>query len=356
MLSLLASLLLHNYVYQRANEAVSVVPREQPAKKDEQVIMLEQVQEETEEPELNFDPPPDLNPPEVSIQTTALIAPDSFVDLGLDAAAGAAPGALGMDLLAQPVADSEGSGVAGFGSATGIGESRSPDSFAAYVEGLSSTGLDVVFVVDATGSMDWVIAEVRARISDIVDIIRGIVPVSRFGIVVYRDFNDPEFVAKIQPLTFSQSKLTEFISSIEAKGGGSYQEAISAGLRLAERESNWRPGSRKTVILIGDAPPHQENIPSILAMSRRLAENSGQLSTLDVSQDSNPALIEVSVGRPVNRNLYRNRPMLDYQAIADAGNGIAATMDGDIRVTRQLLNLIMGGQFSREMSLLMDAL
>ena len=354
--SLLASLLLHNYLYRSANEAISVLPREQPGSANEQVILLKNVQEENEEPELQFDPAPELAPPEVSTQSSALVAPDSFVDLGLDAAAGGTPGGLGIDALAIPLAASSGNGLAGFGSATGIGESRSPDSFAAYIEGLSSTGLDVVFVVDATGSMDWVIAEVTARIADIVDIVRGLVPVSRFGIVAYRDFNDPEFVARILPLTFSQLKLAEFLASIEAKGGDSYQEAVSAGLNLAERESNWRPGSRRTVILIGDAPPHQENMPSILAIARRVAEKSGQLSTLDVSQDSNPALIEASVGRAVNKALYRNSPMLDYQAIADAGNGLAATMDGDIRVTRQLLNLIMGGQFSTEMSLLMDGL
>ena len=48
--------------------------------------------------------------------------------------------------------------------------------------------------------------------------------------------------------------------------------------------------------------------------------------------------------------------MLQYQRIAEAGGGTAATMDGDIRITRQLVSLIMGGQFSAEMSLLLEGL
>jgi len=48
--------------------------------------------------------------------------------------------------------------------------------------------------------------------------------------------------------------------------------------------------------------------------------------------------------------------MLQFQTIADVGKGRAATMDGDIAVARQLLSLVMGGQFSREMSLLLEAL
>lgn len=333
---------------------MAVLPKGQPQGAVSRLTLIEKVDAQAEEDALKFDQPPDVRPPEVSIDTSALLAPDAMVDLGVDAAAGASAGGLGIDLRPIAVSNSSGEGVAGFGQAVGIGQSNSPDSFAAYLQGLSSTGMDVVFVVDATGSMDWVIDEVTARISDLIDIVRGMVPVSRFGIVAYRDFDDPEFVTKIQPLTFSQVKLSEFLSTIEAKGGGSYQEAILAGLQLAERESMWRAGSRKIVILIGDAPPHEENMQRILSVSRRMAEKSGQVSTLDVSQDSNPALIEASVGRPVNRDLYRNRPMLHYQAIADAGKGIATTMEGDIHVTKQLLKLIMGGQFSTEISLLMD--
>ena len=79
------------------------------------------------------------------------------------------------------------------------------------------------------------------------------------------------------------------------------------------------------------------------------------LEALNGFQDPD-RLIEAALGRPVNHALYRDKPMLQFQAIADAGNGLAATMDGDIIVARQLLSLVMGGEFSREMALLMESL
>ena len=121
-------------------------------------------------------------------------------------------------------------------------------------------------------------------------------------------------------------------------------------------DANWRPGAKRVVVVIGDAPPHQDEFDRLLALTRDLVAQGGQVSTLDVSNESNPALIEASLGRTVNRALYRNKPMLQFQEVADAGNGKAATMDGDIVVARQLLSLVMGGQFSAEMSLLLETL
>ena len=56
----------------------------------------------------------------------------------------------------------------------------------------------------------------------------------------------------------------------------------------------------------------------------------------------------------MNRAFYTDKPMLDYQLMAEAGGGVAATLDGDIHITRQLVSLIMGGQFSHEMALLLE--
>jgi hypothetical protein len=203
--------------------------------------------------------------------------------------------------------------------------------------------------------MDWAIAEVRTRIADIVDSVRSLVPIARFGVVAYRDFDDPEFVIRMQELSFSLVKLSRFLDSLEAAGGGSWQEAVTAGMETA-MDANWRPGARRVVVIIGDAPPHEADMPRLLALARDMVAQGGQVSTLDVSNDSNPALIEASLGRKVNRALYREKPMLQFQAVADAGNGTAATMDGDIVVARQLLTLVMGGQFSAEMALLLEAL
>lgn len=322
-----------------AVEVELVVPREAPEKPDP----------------LLFEEPPELDPPAVLVAAASETLPPPSVDLAMVAAAGGRSEAL----LAPPVLDTvvftAGQGTAGFGTGIGTGLSQSTNSFAAYVQGLRETGLDVMFVVDATGSMDWAITEVRTRIADIVDSVRSLVPIARFGVVAYRDYDDPEFVTRAQPLSFSLAKLSAFLGTLEASGGGTWQEAVTAGMEAA-MDANWRTGARRVVVIIGDAPPYEADLPRLLGLAQDMVTNGGQVSTLDVSNDSNPALIEASVGRKVNRSLYRNKPMLQFQAIADAGNGTAATMDGDIIVARQLLTLVMGGQFSAEMSLLLEAM
>jgi len=317
-------------------------------------LTLVPVQEKELEP-LVFEQEPEFEPAVALVASGNELPPPPRVDLAMEAAAGGdAEAILAPPMLAATVI-TQGHGSAGFGRGIGTGLSLSGNRFAAYVQGLRETGLDVLFVVDATGSMDWAIAEVTSRIEDIVDSVRSLVPIARFGVVAYRDYDDPEFVTRSQALTFSLLKLSRFLDNLKAKGGGSWQEAVTAGMEVAAR-ADWRVGAKRVVIIIGDAPPHEDSIGRLMALTRDMVVQGGQVSTLDVSDESNPALIEASLGRIVNRALYRSKPMLKFQEIAEAGGGTAATMDGDVVVARQLLSLIMGAQFSTEMSLLLEAL
>lgn len=354
---LLLSLLLHLGLSWKVGERLAFEPRdEQIDKSIVEIDLTVGAAQPEEEPALNFEASVELSPPEILMHSNALEMPPVSENLAHNAAAGGAALAHGRlpAVITAPLTG--GAGRAGFGDQVGSGLGKSTHQFAAYVASLRETGLDVMFVVDVTGSMDWVVDEVNQRIVDIVDTVRSLVPIARFGVVAYRDFDDAEFVTRIQPLTFSLGKLSRFLNALEARGGGSWQEAISAALNRATKDAGWRVGARKVVILIGDAPPHEENFDKILGIARAMVQQGGQVSSLDVSHDSNPSLLEASLGRPVNRALYRNKPMLHFQAIADAGGGIAATMDGDIQIARQLLNLIMGGQFSTEMGLLLEGL
>ncbi len=317
-------------------------------------LALEEVEEEKDP--LLFEEPLEIEVSDILVSAQNPVPPPPGVNLALEASAGAQSLSLVGLPLQVDMPLTKGAGVAGYGVGVGTGLANSSQSFAAYVQGLRETGLDVVFVVDATGSMDWVIREVLARVVDIVDLTRSLVPVSRFGIVAYRDFDDREFLTRIQPLTFSVAKLTRFLESFEAKGGGSFKEAVSPAIDAAYHDAGWRVGASRVMILIGDAPPHDQNMEHILNVARKFSAGGGQISTLDVGHDANPAVLEAMLGRKVNRALYRDRAMFQFQEIAESGQGLAATLDGDITITRQLVSLIMGGQFSREMALLMEHL
>lgn len=327
-------------------------------------------EEKPPEPEkkedLVFEDPIEFEPPPVLVPTTAVEPPPPDVNLAMEAAAGGqssagsqgagGQGAAGLEvpLLANTV--TAGQGLAGFGTGIGNGLSNSTNRFAAYVKGLRETGLDVVFVVDTTGSMGWIIAELNERISDIVDSVRLLVPISRFGVVAYRDFDSPEYVTRVQPLTFSLRRLQGFLGTLRSVGGGDVSEAIDEGLHTAVRQSGWRMGAKKVIILIGDAPPRPDARQRMMKTAKEFGKGGGDISALDISHEGNPALLEAIVGRKVDRGLFIIKPMLAYQEVAQASNGVAATMDGDVRVTRQLVNLIMGGQFANEMALLLEGL
>lgn len=304
---------------------------------------------------LEFEEDVELEPPEILVRPQAVTPPPPDVPVALTAASG---GMTGLE-LSNPIAAlplGQGFGTAGFGVGIGNALGNSSNRFAAYVEGLRNNGLDVVFVVDATGSMSWVIDEVKFRIHDITQMVRSLVPIARFGIVAYRDRKDPEFVTRQQPLTFSTAKMRGFLDKLVAFGGGDLYEAIGDGLQVAIEESGWRAGARHLIIVIGDAPPRREELGGITRRIEGFARVGGTVSTLDVGPEANPALIEAKTKRKINRALYRNEPLYEFSVIADAGNGDSATLEGDVRITKRLITLIMGDQFAREMRALLEVI
>ncbi|MGB5097936.1 MAG: vWA domain-containing protein [Porticoccaceae bacterium] len=347
---LLLSLLVHIWLSWRASVVTATVAVTPPA--PERTVDIQLVSKPPLK-ELVFEDKIEFEPPEVLVPTAAVTPPPPDVDLAIKAAAGGASRGASLPLLTD-MAVTAGRGAAGFGTGVGNGLSNSTQGFAAYVQGLRETGLDVVFVVDTTGSMDWVLNEARAHMIDIVDAVRLLVPVSRFGVVAYRDYDSPGYVTHLQPLTFSLNKLTRFLGVLTAEGGGDLPEAVAAGLEVGVAKAGWRLRARKVIILIGDAPPHEGELRHALSLARQFATDGGQLSALDVSDDANPALIEAVVGRPVDHNRFRNKPMYDFQQLAEAGGGIATTMAGDVRITKQLMSLILGGRFASEAGLLLE--
>ena len=318
------------------------------------------------EDELEFEKELELEPPEILIAPKAIAPPPPDVTVALRAQAGGAGGdektegapqieiAGGLSLGAIP--GTGGSGFGGFKSGIGNGLGDGTSRFAAYISGLREAGLDVVFCVDATGSMGWVLAEVKDRIEDIAKFVRTLVPIARFGFVAYRDFDDPQFTTRVQPLTYSTGKLNRFIGALKADGGGDWYEAVDAGIKAAIDQSGWRPGARRIIIVIGDAPMREGQARKVARLVENFKHSGGVLSALDVSDQANPHLLEAQLGRAVSRDLYRNAPMADWLVLGEAGGGDTATLDGDTKLTRRLVKLIMGDQFANEMQALLDVL
>lgn len=118
--------------------------------------------------------------------------------------------------------------------------------------------VDLVFVVDATGSMRDDIDAVRADMHSILAELTATNPDRRIGIVVYRDIGD-DFVSKtILTLTEDEQAIVDGIGVIEVDGGGDIREHVYAGIDTALSDQPWRPNASQHIVLMGDAPPHDD--------------------------------------------------------------------------------------------------
>jgi uncharacterized protein YegL len=121
--------------------------------------------------------------------------------------------------------------------------------------------VDVVFLLDATGSMGDEIQAVKDRIREMIsDIALGDpAPDVRFGIVAYRDRGD-DYTTRVYPLTRDIDLIVDNLAEIEANGGGDYPESLNEGLHVAVQEMEWdeASGVSRLVFLIADAPPHTD--------------------------------------------------------------------------------------------------
>ena len=121
------------------------------------------------------------------------------------------------------------------------------------------TTLDVMFIMDITGSMGMWLTEAKTNITNIITEITENNPCSkiRIGFVGYRDYTeDPTPVGQYVSLDFTDNveEVKEFITKIEAYGGGDEPEDI-AGAFEKVLNMKWESNARYAV-LVCDAPCH----------------------------------------------------------------------------------------------------
>ena len=133
--------------------------------------------------------------------------------------------------------------------------------------------VEIVFVLDTTGSMGGLIEGAKAKIWAIANAISGRDPAPdvKFGLVAYRDRCD-DYVVKHYGLTDDTDLTFRHLSALRAAGGGDMPEDVNAGLLEAVDSIQWSTGEQvlKIIFLVGDAPPHmdypdQEQYPEICA-------------------------------------------------------------------------------------------
>jgi Mg-chelatase subunit ChlD len=121
--------------------------------------------------------------------------------------------------------------------------------------------MEVVFVLDTTGSMSGMIAGAKQKIWAIANKLKSARPTPeiRFGLVGYRDRHDA-YVTRVFGLTGNLDEVYTNLYAFEAQGGGDEPESVNEALHRAVRDLQWSPDPEvlRVVFLVGDARPHMD--------------------------------------------------------------------------------------------------
>ncbi len=127
--------------------------------------------------------------------------------------------------------------------------------------------LDILFVVDATGSMKSYFSATSKGIYDVIKKIKSELvsrqfnPTLRFSVLFYRDYQDEattdSFLDKRNELKSNNDNETiSFIEEMDSHGGGDKPEAVFYALHEQLVQSQYKEGSFRTLIHIADASNH----------------------------------------------------------------------------------------------------
>ena len=132
--------------------------------------------------------------------------------------------------------------------------------------------VDVVFVLDTTGSMGGLIQTAKDKIWSIATTMASAQPTPqiRIGLVAYRDRGD-QYVTRLVDLSDDLDSVYAALMDFQADGGGDTPESVNKALYDAVHEMSWSQQDQayQVIFLVGDAPPHMDynevHYPEIVA-------------------------------------------------------------------------------------------
>ena len=133
--------------------------------------------------------------------------------------------------------------------------------------------LDLMLVIDTTGSMGDEIRYLQSELDAIIDGVKARHPQLdlRLGFVFYRDLGD-DYVTSTVPLSADIAAGQAALKQQGASGGGDYPEAMDQALIRAAGQA-WRADAAKTMLLVADAPPHDQNFGKTWLAAEHLRAN-----------------------------------------------------------------------------------
>jgi Mg-chelatase subunit ChlD len=152
--------------------------------------------------------------------------------------------------------------------------------------------VELLFVLDTTGSMGGMLDGAKAKIWGIVNDVlqqQGQGATVKVGLVAYRDRGDA-YITRVTPLTDNLDAVYSQLMGFQANGGGDGPEDVRSAMAEAVRLGGWSaPGPRtsQVMFLVGDAPPHDyRNMPSTATSARNAARRGIIVNAIQCGDDS----------------------------------------------------------------------
>lgn len=154
----------------------------------------------------------------------------------------------------------------------------------------NAPALEMVFVIDTTGSMGGLIEGAKQRVWGIVNEVMqsSSHPAVSIGLVAYRDHGD-QYVTQVLPLTNDLDKVYSVLMDYQAAGGGDGPEDVRQALADGVGRAGWSKASAQVaqiIFLVGDAPPHDDylNEPDTITTASEAVQRGMIVNTIQCGQ------------------------------------------------------------------------
>lgn len=206
---------------------------------------------------------------------------------------------------------------------------------ARYFTEVRERGLEVVFVVDVTSSMSDELERVRRQVQELTGFFLHLLPKKvRLGLVTY----DNAVVGALR-LTGRLSAFARVAGELEVyrnPNNRTWCEGLDKGLETAlnRRSMGWLRKTMKSVVILGDAPPHAAD----------------RARTVKLAAAAKQAGVTVSaIITPPPKVVPGAEPHGPIRAITKAGGGMAVDLDNPEDLITRLLVLSFGARYEDDL-------
>jgi len=191
----------------------------------------------------------------------------------------------------------------------------------------SVNALDLIFVVDTTASMNPVLREMAVSMRSIARILQRLVPSVKIGVIAYRDRDTGLPPVQVFPPTATDRRLDRIIAFLERLtalrvGSRTVEEDVYLGLQAA-LAMPLRPRAQQSIVVIGDAAAHPDEVSGALDLARTFAAQ-GPRHTVSALFVSTPNALRRG---QIDRRFFRDLARAGHGVLTDhAGSMVASVL------------------------------